>query len=353
MKRYAVHSSTIAALLVATLSLTLAACGDDDDDGDDDVTPDATPGEVTYSHYVNDSIKAPQNNTETRDYALNIDGDPQNRPDNALGGILSALKSNGVDIQTAVTESLEKGDLILLHSLKSTSLTADAAASWTVYLGEGTAEPPAFDGTDNFTIDPTGPTDGVLPGAITAGEFNGGPGNVTIALALTTGAPIKVKLVGTRIKATVSANGCTDGVLGGGITKDELDGSVIPGIVVLMNNSIQDDGASGPLACATANDPVCVAAPNGDATACDTVRKVCVSSTSTTILGLFDADNSVSITEQEVKDAIIIKALLAPDVDLLNAAGEFEPRADGKEESLSVGIGFTCAKGIFTVANEN
>jgi hypothetical protein len=352
MKRYAVHSSTIAALLVATLSLALAACGDDDDDGDDDTTPDAGPGEVTYSHYVNDSIKAPQNNTETRDYALNIDGDAQNRPDNALGGILSALKSNGVDIQTAVTDSLEKGDLILLHSLKSKSLTADAAASWTVYLGEST-ENPKFDGTGMFTIDSTGPTDGVLQGAITAGEFNGGPGNVTIALALTTGDPIRVKLVGTRIKASVTATGCTDGVLGGGITKEELDGSVIPGIVVLMNNSIQDDGAAGPKACETQNDPTCEPAPNGDATACDTVRKVCVSSTSKTILGLFDADNSVTITEAEVKNAIIIKALLAPDVDLLNAAGTFEPGADGVKDSLSVGIGFTCAKGTFTVANEN
>jgi hypothetical protein len=353
MKRYAVHSSTIAALLMATLSLTLGACGDDDDDGDDDDVPTIDAGgQQTYTHYVNDAIKAPQNNQETRDYALNIDGDAQNRPDNALGGILSALKTNGVDIQTSVTDSINSGDLVLLHSVKAKSLTADAAATWQVYLGTALGSEPKFDGTDTFTIDPQSPDDGILNGAITAGEFNGGPGDVTIQLALTTGAPIKVKLVGTRIKATVKADGCSDGVLGGGITKEELDGSVIPGIVTLMNNSIKDDGANGPLACETNNDPVCVPNPAGKATSCDTVRKVCVSSTSKTILGLFDANNNVEITEEEVKNAVIIKALLAPDVDLLNASGAFEPGVDGKKDSLSVGIGFTCSKAIFEAANE-
>ncbi len=351
MKRFVVKSSSTIALL-ALATLPLLACGDD---GGPAATPDAGgdgPIMGAYSHYTNDTISVPQSSAQTRDFGLNIDGDDANRPDNALGGILSALKQQNVDIQKAVTDSVVAGRLVLLHSVQATSLSAAAAAGWKVLLGAPTATPPKYDGTDVMMVDGTSPTDGILKGSIAGGHFEGGPGNVTIALSLTTGTPIRVKLVGARIKGDLTADGCTSGVLGGAITNDELNSSVIPGIQTLMNNSIKDDGPDGmhPMACAAAGD-VCPAAMNGDATSCDVERHICRSDTSKTILNIFDTNKDAQITIDEIKNNTLIKALLAPDVDLFNGT-TFDPRKDGVKDSLSVGIGFTCKKATFSVSNE-
>ncbi len=341
--------STIAALLLGSLSLI--ACGDDDGGGDDDVNTDPLTG--PYTHYVNDSVQVPQDSADTRKYGLNIDGDDADRPDNALGGILAALKGQGVDIQTTVTESVAAGNLVLLHSLQADDLTSDTSAGWKVLLGDPVTGPD-FGGTGAFTVSATSPTDSLLRGSISGGQFQGGPGDITIQLALTAGTPIKVKLIGARLKANVTATGCTDGVLGGAITDAELNSSVIPGIQVLMNASVQEDApeVGGELtACVMAAD-VCPDNAGGDPTTCDVERMICRSSTTKTILDLFDANDDAEITVAEIKDNTLIKALLAPDVDLLNAAGTFEPRVDGVKDSLSVGLGFTCANGVFTVSGE-
>jgi hypothetical protein len=354
MKRFVVKSTSTIAML-ALAALPLVACGGDDD-GPNNTTPDAAVGgpEGTYSHYVNDTISVPQNSAQTTQFGLNLDGDPQNRPDNALGGILSALKGQGVDIQKAVTDSVTEGKLILLHSIQAKDLTSSGNVGWKVLLGNQQTDPaPKYDGTDALSVASDSPLDGVLLGQIAGGSFEGGPGNVTIALSLTTGDPIKVKLVGTRIKGTVNADGCMDGVLGGAITEDELNNSVIPGIRTLMNNSVNDDGPAGttaPVAC-TSNDQ-CMPAQNGDATTCITAYGHCLTGTSKTILDLFDADKNLDITVEEIKNSTIIKTLLAPDIDLFDADGNFNPRVDKKADCLSVGIGFTCKKATFTVSNE-
>jgi hypothetical protein len=351
MKRFVVKSTSTIAML-ALASLPLIACGGGDDDGP--ATADAGNMPMgTYNHFVNDTITVPQNSAQTTSLGLDIDGDSHHKPDNALGGILSALKQQNVDIQKAVTDSVTSGGLILLHSIQATSLTTATNVGWKVLLGDKKTPPPLFDGTDMFTVSATSPTDGVLVGQIAGGSFQGGPGNVTIALSLTTGDPIRVALVGARIKANVTADGCTDGVLGGAITDMELNNSVIPGIQTLMQNSVNDDGPDGtaPVAC-PASPATCPNAMNGDPTSCVDTYMKCLTGTSKTILGLFDTDHNLTITLDEIKNNTLIKALLAPDIDLFDAAGTFNPRVDGKADSLSVGIGFTCAKGVYTVTGE-
>jgi hypothetical protein len=351
MKRFVVKSTSTIAML-ALASLPLIACGGGDDD-DSPGTPDGGSTPMgSYNHFVNDTITVPQSSAQTTSLGLNIDGDDHNRPDNALGGILSALKQQNVDIQKAVTDSVTDGNLILLHSIQATDLSSANNVGWKVLLGDKHPDP-LFDGSDMFTVAADSPTDGLLTGQIAGGSFQGGPGNVTIALSLTTGDPIRVKLVGTRIKANLTADGCTDGVLGGAITEQELNDAVIPGIQTLMQNSVNDDGPDGtaPVACPTAPE-TCPAAMNGDATSCVDTYMKCITGTSKTILGLFDTDHDLMITIDEIKNNTLIKALLAPDVDLFDASGAFNPRVDKKADSLSVGIGFTCKKGMFTVTGE-
>src|SRR5687768_12433350 len=98
MKRYVVKKSGL--LVVAFSSLALVACGGGgDDDGDDDA-PVVLTG--SYHHYVNDTVAVPDNSTEASMYGLNLDADPQNKPDNALGNILATLAAQNVDIQSQV-----------------------------------------------------------------------------------------------------------------------------------------------------------------------------------------------------------------------------------------------------------
>jgi hypothetical protein len=96
----------------------------------------------------------------------------------------------------------------------------------------------------------------------------------------------------------------------------------------------------------------CAAAPNGDATTCDTMRNICVTSTSKTVLDLFDDDKDGAVTADEIRMDPLSMALLAPDVDLLDASGAFNPRSDGTKDSLSLGLGFTCVNGVFAPAGE-
>jgi hypothetical protein len=347
MKRFVVKSSTIAALALATLPLV--ACGGGGDSG----TPDAGGNtEGTYTHYVNDTILVPLSPAQAKTLSLDLDGDGEE--ENKLGGVLSLLASRGVNIQDTVDEAIAGGDLITLHSLQAKDLTNATNAGWKVLLGAPADPPPNYDGTDALTVSPDSPTNGLMTGNITGGLFEGGPGNVTIALSLTAGTPVQVKLIGARVKANVTATGCTDGVLGGAITKEELDGSVFPGVVDLLNASIADDapaGADGLTACT--NDDPCMVSRTGKATTCDTTRMVCRSESTKTVFDIFDNNPAdATITLEEIKANPLVTGVLEPDLDLLDGSDNFNPNQDGVFDSVSVGIGFTCKNATFTVSGE-
>ena len=50
----------------------------------------------------------------------------------------------------------------------------------------------------------------------------------------------------------------------------------------------------------------------------------------------------------KLRENDLISSLLAPDVDLLDADGKFNPRTDMVNDALSLGIGFTGVGGSFT-----
>jgi hypothetical protein len=342
MKRNVVSGSLGAAFLGA---FSLVACGGGG--GDDTPKP---PDTGTYYHYVTNSVKVPSTATEATKYGLNVDDDPDDETDNALGRILATLKGQGVDIQTQVTDAIASGDLILLHSVRADDLVTDKSASWQVYLGAATQNPD-YSGAGSFTLGATSPKDALLVGELNGGLFTGGPGKVTIQLAFSGGAPVDIELIGTKVEASATADGCTDGVLAGAITEEKLNAQVLPAIATLLNDSIADDGGT---ACSMAN-MTCPMSPMNETQTCDTKRNLCVTSTSKTVLNLFDDDLDKMITASEIMNDSLIKALLEPDVDLLDANKAFKAdRADrdGKEDSLSLGLGFTCVKGNFTASNE-
>jgi hypothetical protein len=220
--------------------------------------------------------------------------------------------SPGLEFQPTVDEAINSGQIVTLHLLQTDDLTNASSASWSIFLGQAVQAPPDFDGSDTFTLDPAAPTNSVLTGSIVNGHFSGGAGKLRVKVAFLD-KPVELDLVGVRLETDVRATGCVSGKLGGGIAVAEFRAKLLPALVDGMNSVAQvDAGAAGAL------------------------------------LQIFDADQNGTITPEEIESNPLVQIALAPDVDLMDAAGQFNPRQDGVKDSLSVGLGFACTAAKFT-----
>lgn len=320
-------SPWLGSALLALGTVSLSACPAED-------TPPEDKIDGAYYHYVGDTLLVPTTPAEAQAYALNLDGDPQGRPDNLLGQLLATLAGQDVSIQDNIDASIMAGKLVILHSLRANSLTTDASVSWQVFLGEDLASPPPdFSGNGAFEIAADSPTDAVITGALAGGRFLGGPSVVTVKIALADNAPpLNLDLIGSRIEADMAPDGttCSNARLGGAITQVDINTKVLPSVAMMMNATV-------------AADEGCPAA--------------CVSDSAKTILELFDTQpegGDGTITPEELIANNLISSILAPDVDLLdsNNGDIFDPRRDGIEDSVSLGVAFSCVKANFSPANE-
>lgn len=334
-------------VLAMTLSASLVACGggSGDDDGDDDDVSSVVDPAGTDSTYIVDNLVMPTSASQATQLGLNLDGDELGRIDNALGQIMAALAGaagEGFDINATIEESVTSGTLLLLIRLKATALTTARGVGMWVYLGDNPSPEPCddpqnptpetcgnhLDGNGSAEVAADSPTDALVVGDMVASRFTSGPGTLSLELALTDGAPITVELIGARAVATVSADGSgiSDGILAGAITDADLQNEVLPAVHAAVNVSVTDD--------CTGTVPDC----------CED------GSTGATIVGLFDtnpADCTVSL--DEIKNSNLIKSLLTPDVDLLDAGGNYNPLSDGEKDSLSLGVGFSATTGTYTI----
>lgn len=277
-------------------------------------TPTAAPAVSVNYHFVTSQLLIPTTQAQADSFALNIDGDPQNKADNLFGGLLTLLNSAspGLELQATIDKTITGGQIVSLHSLQGDS----QKASWSVFAGETAASAPRFDGTDTFKIDAAISTDVVLTGSVVNGRFDGGPGEVRAQFDVL-GAPIDVSLLGVRLAADVSEKGCTNGRVGGGISVTDFQGKMLPALANGLNRVIAADQTLAPTLSAT-----------------------------------FDTDQNGTVTAEELQNNLLLKLATTPDLDLLDAAGKFNPRQDGVNDSMSVGLGFTCAPAIFTAPAE-
>jgi hypothetical protein len=72
----------------------------------------------------------------------------------------------------------------------------------------------------------------------------------------------------------------------------------------------------------------------------------------TTLLQAFDSDRDGIITIQELENNPLLMLAVSPDLDMLDASGNFNPGQDGAKDSYSVGLSFTCVPATFTAPGD-
>ena len=280
------------------------------DPTDDALSCGSGPGGVVHG-YVTSRMRFPHTQNEAQSLAFNLDGDLEGRADNQLGNVMALAAQSGVGFQEGVDAALASGRVILLHRLEADDLAGSSAGDWRVLVGEDVAPPVDLSGVGEFAVAPGAPPGAHVPGTIAAGRFTGGPGTVQVEIAAHPAVSIVLDLVGAHIDAGITEAGSSDARIGGGITLEEIDEALIPGLAATFQAFVDDDPQSEP---------------------------------SQTLLSLYDEDQDGRIDIEDLRASSIIASLLAPDVDLLDAGGAFLPLADGVKDSLSFAFGFECVR---------
>jgi len=305
----------------------LLACGD----SGGTITP-----EGTHYQYVVSKANVPTNNNQAREYGLDLGSAKSSKPDgtvdNQLGMVLGTLAGMGFDVQKTITDAVNQGSIILLVDFQTKDFQSSGAAGLQVFLGANPVPAPCTNaqdmvcgnhlkGTGMFGIATNSPTDTALAGKIVGGTFSGGPGNLSLQIALGGTQAITLDLLNARAKASaISDTGIMTANFGGALTQDDLNGKVIPAIQTQLAPIITRD-------CTMLTMPPDCGCMSG--------------STGKTLLGLFDGDitgtqKDCAVSVQEIQMNQIIKSLLAPDVCSQKSCSE--------PDALSLGIQVTTVK---------
>jgi hypothetical protein len=266
-------------------------------------------------------------------------GDPG--VDNQLGGVLAALTGFGFDLQTNIDESVDQGSLILLIDFQTTDFTNAGRSGMRIYLGENPNPPACTDpqdpltcrqhlsGTAMFDISPDSPTDALVAGPVVNGVFNGGPGTLTLQIALTAGNAIDLNLIGARAEVRmITGTTIGTGKLAGAIPEEEVNNNVLPAVQMQLADIITEG------MCMSAGTPPVCTCPGGG--------------TPQQIVDLFDTDDNCDVTVMEIQTNNIIMSLLAPDVRLCPDGGTTCDLTANGVDALSLGIQFSAVGAVFT-----
>jgi hypothetical protein len=292
--------------------------------------PDVTTAHGNYYRYLFNRVVLP---AQRSDFALDLNGD--GRVDNQLGNIIGALQAQNIAPQTAEDLAVGTGQVIHLLRLQTADaqLATDDMAGANLYAGKpGMA--PRFDGNDQLTIDANVPP-GIFLGRLAASRFTSNnppttklPVDVTLSLyVFSPTSPVTLPLHGAAIRFTTDPNGLMSGQINGSVKDADVKNIIVPQIAQSLNAAIQMD-------------------PN--------------SNTAKQILAIFDIGNCTNpdmtkavandgrIDPCEVATNPIIQNVLAPDVDIYDANGNYAPNPlNTGKDSLSIGVGFSAVHATF------
>lgn len=262
---------------------------------------------LTEFGYVARAFRLPMSSSQAAAYARDVDRD--DTKDNQLGNVFVLLASQGFDFQAPMSDAIDSGGIVMLHSLRAPTLATTKNATYQVIYGKPAANPPLFDGTDSFTTGPTRSTR--LATTIKDHRVVTAVGAVPLRIDLGNG-PLTLGAVRTKIVATCTRSACTSGKINGAITREEIDARLVPKMAQLLTAMIAED-------CPGPGPESCTPGSNGE-----------------NVQSLFDDNADLVITTGELLENDLIQTLLRPDLDLFGD--------DDVEESLSFGFGFATVK---------
>lgn len=263
-------------------------------------------------------LDLPNSNAESNAYAIDLDGDGS--ADNQFGSILTALASSfEVDLAATAQAEVTAGRIVHLVELRSAdaAFANDAAAAATWYTGLPTAAPPLFDGSDTFRYDPAVEPSRFVAPLVAGGFVSANPVTTTtpvfLSLRLRIGNYlVDLALQGARLKFTATATDLVQGQVNGSITAEDIDTIFVPALALSFDDEVQADPQS---------------------------------SRAMTLLQFFDTsptDGRISV--EEVRNHTLMQSILAPDVDIRDAQGNYAPNPDNTTpDALSFGFGFAAA----------
>jgi hypothetical protein len=287
--------------------------------------------------YVWNSMQLPMTRA---DYAWDLNGD--GRPDNQLGNIEGALAAQNLDSQPLLDADIAAGRRI---TLLDQVCGEENSSCMPVTLWTGQMQPsPDYSGNGHFMVDTTVPSTAFVGTAVT-GKFSsqpppalaGAPYVVRMRLPLLNVSRL-VDVVGARLSYTHAVNGgLYMGQLNGAIRQYDVDHVVVPAIAEQLTLDVQADPTSSRSQLILAlfdvggrSEPAC-----GNMT-CQNFDGTCAVS------------GDHKIDECEVATSSLVQNLLAPDVQLFDANGNYHPNpANTKKDCLSVGFGFTAVRATF------
>ena len=286
---------------------------------DTGVTPEAWG--YPEHQFVVTTLSLPLSSADATKFAFDLDGN--GTLDNQMGMLFVALKGQMGETtpQSSVRAAIGDGRIIMLLSFYVQPDMQDSPVSNMWAFNGQRADPPLLNGPQpggTFFVDPTAPQDLYCGGSITASLGRYGSDEATMLLRLPFGGGdgiLILPLTAVRVEFTAAAGGesLTEGRMGGAIRKQDVDDTLVPTVVDMLNEEMR--------AYCSASSGTCTCESGSGA---ETIRQ------------MFDTDGSCDVSPEEGRGNAIINALLEPDVTLSDGSG-----------GVSVGFGFTAVNAVF------
>lgn len=259
--------------------------------------------------YVTDAMRLGTTQQEISSFGRDFDGNGSR--DNKLAQLVPVMAMQGIDLATTQQDAITSGDIVMLHSLRAARLTNTNNATWQVWYGAPTVDPD-LSGSGTFTLLSGQPHSLRIAATITNHLVRTVAGKIPIRWDLGDG-PFVLWLTKAKVVATCFQAHCI-GRVNGAVTKLQIDGKLIPEIQAWIQAAVTRD-CTGP-------EVNCAGGSEGEV-----------------LQQIFDVDNDLQITLNEVRNNSLIQTILAPDLDLNH---------DGVEDAISFGFGIDTVHATLT-----
>ena len=286
--------------------------------------------------YVVSSVVIPTSSREARDDGLDLTGD--GAVDNQLGMVFGTLAAYGIDINTSVTASINRGTSTTLAELQTANFADADTAAFTTYIGGASIPPACIDATDTtcrqqfsgsaaFQL-ATATEEHPLLGSIADGTFAGGPRPLALQLALSADTPVVITLIGAHVQLSdLSVDGIGHAIIAGGMTTSDVDTKFLPAASTQMNVAIAAQ---------------CTNVPSGHDCGCPK------DSPGSEFVTEFDSNFDCTISTAELLNNGLVGSLTAPDVFFDTDGNPVDANDDGAIPALSVGLAAILVGANFT-----